>query len=153
MSHGNLEGKLVIRDFWPSCENCCRFEACKVRPQHPAYPHTWHWGKETAPFPEGELILLSWVGTTAIGDPHTGCTSYAVDPRHVSDPLAHHQRYLALERERQDLDVKLERFERDGALGKEAARLYERLFQRFLEITAEQRAMRAEAEASKPAAA
>lgn len=153
MSHGNLEGKLVASDFWPSCENCRFFEACKVRPRHPAYPHTWHWGKETAPFSEGELVLLSWVGTAAIGDPHTGCTSYEVDPRHVTKPMAHHRCYLALERERQDLDIELERFEKDGALGKEAERLYERLFQRFREITEEQRAMHADAEASKPAAA
>jgi hypothetical protein len=153
MSHGNLEGKLVARDFWPACENCRLFEACKVRPLHPAYPHTWHWGKETVSFPEGELVLLSWVGTAAIGDPHTGCTSYEVDPKHAVDPLPHHQRYLALERERQDLDVKLERFEKDGTFSKEVERLYEQLFQRFMEITEEQRAVRAEAEASKSAAA
>ena len=153
MSKGNLEGKLVARDFWPTCENCRLFAACKVRPLHPAYPHTWHWGKESVSFPEGELVLLSWVGTAAIGDPHTGCTSYEVDPKHATEPLPHHRRYLALEQERQDLDIKLERFEQDGALGKEAERLYERLFQRFMEITEEQRAMRADAEASKPAAA
>ena len=153
MSKGNLEGKLVARDFWPACENCRFFEACKVQPRHPAYPHSWHWGREFASFPEGELILLSWVGTAAIGDPHTGCTSYEVDPQHIAEPLPHHRRYLALEQERQDLDAKLERFEQDGALGKEAERLYERLFQRFREITEEQRALRADAEASKPAAA
>src|SRR5713226_4697024 len=97
MSTGNLEGKLVASDFWPACENCRYFEACKVRPLHPAYPHTWHWGKETASFSEGELVLLSWVGTAAVGDPHTACTSYEVDPQYAADPLPHHQRYLALE--------------------------------------------------------
>jgi len=153
MSHGNLEGKLVARDFWPACENCRLFDACKIQPQHPAYPHTWHWGKEAVSFPEGKLVLLSWVGTAAVGDPHTGCTSYEVDPKHAADPLPHHRCYLALERERQDLDVKLERFEKDGTFSKEVESLYERLFQRFMEITEEQRAMRAEAEASKPAAA
>jgi hypothetical protein len=152
MSTGNLEGKIVAPDFWPSCETCVFFEACKMQPKHPAYPHTWHWGKETVSFPEGELVLLSWVGTAAIGDPHTACTSYAVDPRHVTEPLAHHQRYLTLERERQDLDVKLERFEKDGTFSKEAERLYEQLFHRFREITKEQRALR-QVEAAKSAAA
>lgn len=153
MSQGGLEGKLVARDFWPACENCHSFEACKTQPRHPAYPHTWHWGKESVSFPEGELVLLSWVGTAAVGAPHTACTSYEVDPQYAADPLPHHQRYLALERERQDLDVELERFEKDGALGKETERLYEQLFQRFTEIIEEQRTMRADAEAGKPAAA
>jgi hypothetical protein len=46
--HGNLEKKLVARDFWPACSNCRHAEACKTHPQHPAYPHTWHWGREAA---------------------------------------------------------------------------------------------------------
>ena len=153
MSQGGLEGKLVARDFWPACKNCRFFEACKVRPLHPAYPHTWHWGKESVSFPEGELVLLSWVGTAAVGAPHTACSAYEVDQRHVTDPLPHHQHYLALEKERQDLDVQLEGLERESVLSKETETLYVQLFQRFTKITEEQRAMRAEAEASKPAAA
>jgi hypothetical protein len=152
MSHGNLAGKLVSREFWPACENCWFCQLCKIQPQHPAYPHTWHWGKETVSFPDGELVLLSWVGTAAVGDPHTACTSYEVDPRQVTEPLTHHNRYLALEQERRDLDARLERLEQEGALSKEAARLYERLFQRFREITTEQRALR-QVEAVKSAAA
>jgi len=153
MSHGNLEGKLVASNFWPSCETCLSFEVCRVQPRHPAYPHTWHWGKESVSFLEGELVLLSWVGTAAVGDPHTACTSYEVDLRHVTDPLPHHQRYLALEKERQDLDVQLERLEREGALREETAALYEDLFRRFIEIIEEQRALRGQAGTTKVAAA
>src|SRR5215510_12265079 len=63
---GQLEKQLVARDFWPACSTCRHVEACKTRPQHPAYPHTWHWGKEAVSFPDGELILRSWVGTAAM---------------------------------------------------------------------------------------
>ena len=142
--HGNYQrtGKLVAHDFWPSCENCRFFDACKVQPRHPAYPHTWHWGKETAPFSEGELVLLSWVGTAAVGDPHTACGSYEVDSHHFTDPLPHHQRYLVLEKERQDLDVQLAGLEREGTLSKETEALYEELFRRFTKIIEEQRTMR-----------
>ena len=142
MSQGGLEGKLVASDFWPACENCRYFEACKGRPLHPAYPHTWHWGKETASFSEGELVLLSWVGTAAVGASHTACGSYAVDSHHFTAPLPHHQHYLALEKERQDLEVQLEKLEQEGALSKEAQSLYEQLFQRFTKIIEEQRTMR-----------
>jgi hypothetical protein len=84
--HGNLEKQLVARDFWPSCSNCRHVEACNTHPQHPAYPHTWHWGKEAVSFPDGELILRSWVGTAATGQPHTGCKSYHMDPHYLSEP-------------------------------------------------------------------
>ena len=96
MAHGNLAGKLVPHDFWPACENCRRFVACKVRPQHPAYPHSWHWGREVAAFADGTLTVRSWVGTAAIGQPHTGCQSYEVDPRYIREPQApHHPRRAA----------------------------------------------------------
>ena len=58
MAHGNLAGKLVPHDFWPACENCRRFVACQVRPQHPAYPHSWHWAREFAAFADGTLIVF-----------------------------------------------------------------------------------------------
>ena len=63
MSHGNLERKVVAFDFWPACENCRFFASCKGRPCHPAYPHTWHWGREFAAFADGYLIVRSWVGS------------------------------------------------------------------------------------------
>jgi len=153
MSHGNLEGKLVAADFWPACENCRLSETCKDQPRHPAYPHTWHWGREFAVFTESALILRSWVGTAEIGQPHTGCQSYTVDPQYVAAPLPHHQSYLAFERERQELSTKLERLERDGALTEETTRLYAQLFQRFSAIIEEQRVIRIAMEPQKPAAA
>ena len=55
MAHGNLAGKLVPHDFWPACENYRRFVACTVRPQHPAYPHSWHWAREVAAFDRGGM--------------------------------------------------------------------------------------------------
>ncbi len=153
MSHGNLEGKLVPRNFWPSCETCRFFTACQVQPRHPAYPHTWHWGKESVSFPEGELVLLSWVGTAAVGAPHTACISYEVDPHHCTEPLPPHRRYLALEHERQSLDGQLERLECEGALSKEVETLYGQLFRRFTVIVDEQRVLRGEADETKATAA
>ncbi len=153
MSNGNLEGKLVSHGFWPACENCRFFEACKTKPRHDAYPHSWHWGREFVSFPEGELIVRSWVGTSAIGQPHTGCHSYEVDLQYVSEPQGHHKHYLALERERQELDARLNRLERQGALSKRAETLYGRLFMRYEEILEVQKAIKAEAEITKPAAA
>jgi hypothetical protein len=50
MSTGNIEGKLLNANFWPACDNCLRFSACARQPQHPAYPHHWHWGREFTPF-------------------------------------------------------------------------------------------------------
>lgn len=149
MSAGNLEGKLVDHGFWPVCENCCFSKACQTKPRHPAYPHTWHWGREFVSFPEGELILRSWVGTSAIGQPHTGCQSYQADPQHISEPQEHHKRYLALERERQELDAKLNQWERQGALSPRAEALYMRQFKRYEEILEAQKAIRNEA--AKPA--
>ena len=110
--HDNLEKHLVARDFWPACGNCRHTEACKTHPQHPAYPHTWHWGKEAVSFSDGELILRSWVGTVAIGQPHTGCPRYTVDPRYLMKHAVHHQQYLVLEEERARIDTTFARLER-----------------------------------------
>jgi len=110
--HGNLEKKLVARDFWPACGNCRHAETCTTHPQHPAYPHTWHWGREAVPFSDGELIVRSWVGTVAIGQPHTGCYSYEVHTQYLSTLRAHHQHYLTLEAERERLETVFERLER-----------------------------------------
>ena len=153
MAHGNLAGTVVNRNFWPACHTCRHFAACQVQPRHPAYPHTWHWGRDFASFPEGALILRSWVGTSAIGQPHTGCHSYEVDPVHISDPQPHHHRYLALEYERHQLDTRLTYLEQRGTLSTEAAGLYDALVHRFLEITQEQRALRGPDEVAASAAA
>ena len=142
MATGNVEGKLVSPHFWPSCANCRFVAACQVRPQHPASPHTWHWGREFESFPEGDLIVKSWVGTIAIGQPHTGCHSYEVAPQFMTKPQPHHHRYLRLEHERQQLDARLRQFEQRGTLSETAVQVYNGLFHRFLALTHEQQALR-----------
>ena len=72
MSSGGLDAKVVAFEFWPSCETCTFFAACKQQPRHPTYPHRWHWGREFAAFTDGYLITRSWVGTAAMGQAHTG---------------------------------------------------------------------------------
>ena len=153
MSNGNLEGKLVARGFWPACENCRFFAACKAQPRHPAYPHTWHWGREFAEFADGTLILLSWVGTAAIGDPHTGCTSYEVDPRHVSEPQAHHRLYLELEHERGQLEAEMATLERKKTWTRNDEDFHASLFQRYRQILKQQGALRAAVVGTQPLAA
>jgi hypothetical protein len=153
MSHGGLEGKFVAHDFWPACENCVHFHSCATQPHHPAYPHTWHWGREHASFTDGALILRSWVGTAEIGQPHTGCQHYEVAPAYVAAPLVHHQRYFALEQERQELNAQLAALERGGDLDQKAEQLYTQLSQRFTAIIAEQRALQSQPETCRLAAA
>jgi hypothetical protein len=139
--HGNLEKKIVPRDFWPACSNCRRAEACKTHPQHPAYPHTWHWGKEAVSFPEGELILRSWVGTVAIGQPHTGCPLYAVDARCITELSSHHQQYLVLESERTQIEATFERLERQEDWSRREEDTFARLLHRYKQILAQQAAL------------
>ena len=140
--HGNLEHTLVARDFWPACGNCRHTEACKTHPQHPAYPHVWHWGKEAVSFPEGELILRSWVGTVAIGQPHTGCPRYTVDPRCLKKPALHHQQYLALEGERARLDMAFVRLERKERWTTRDEETFTSLLSRYKQILAQQAELR-----------
>lgn len=153
MSTGNLQGQLVARDFWPTCENCRLFEACKVRPRHPAYPHTWHWGREFTQFAEGVLIVRSWVGTAAIGQPHTGCRSYTVDPQHVREPLAHHQQYLALAHERGQLEAEMESLEEKGTWTKNDEDFHTSLFRRYRHILKQQDVLRSATANVEPVAA
>ena len=153
MSKGNLEGKLVARDFWPSCENCRFFAACKAQPRHPAYPHTWHWGREFAEFADGTLIVRSWVGTMAIGQPHTGCKSYEVDPQHVSEPQAHHRHYLELEHEKGKLESEMESLEQKGSWTRNSEDFHASLFHRYRQILKKQTELRAVAVDMQPLAA
>src|SRR5215813_1743151 len=139
---GQLENKLVARDFWPACSTCRHVEACKTRPQHPAYPHTWHWGREAVSFPDGELILRSWVGTVAIGQPHTGCPRYAVDARCLKEPSPQHQQYLTLEAERTQIEVTFARLERQEVWSPREEDTFARLLQRYKHILARQAALR-----------
>ena len=153
MAHGNLVGKLVNRDFWPACENCRRFVACKVRPQHPAYPHSWHWGREVAEFADGTLIVRSWVGSSAIGQPHTGCQSYAVDPHHVSTPQLQHRRYLELEHEKGELESEMEALEERQGWSRTDADGHARLFRRYRQVLKQQAACRSVVDGARPLAA
>ena len=142
MSHGNLEGKIIAPDFWPSCETCQLFESCKVRPLHPAYPHTWHWGREFAAFADGYLILRSWVGTAAIGQSHTGCKSYEVDPQYISEPQVHHRLYLELEHEKEQLESEMGTLEQKKTWMRNDEDFHASLFRRYRQILAKQAALR-----------
>ena len=152
MAHGNLAGKLVPHDFWPACENCRRFVACQVRPQHPAYPHSWHWGREVAEFADGTLIVHSWVGTIAIGQPHTGCQSYEVDPRYIREPRAHHRRYLEREHEKGRLEAELTRLETKAAWSRHDEDVHAGLFERYRRVLEQQTALRSAAPDTQPLA-
>src|SRR3989442_6642713 len=153
MSHGNLASKVVAFDFWPACENCRFFASCKVRPCHPAYPHTWHWGREFAEFADGYLIVRSWVGSSAIGQPHTGCKSYAVDPHHVSTPQLQHRRYLDLEHEQGELESAMEALERRQVCSRTDADCHARLFRRYQQVLKQQPPRRSVANGPRPLAA
>ncbi len=151
-SHGNLEGKVVTFDFWTACENCVFFEACKLRPRHPAFPHSWHWGREFAVFTEGYLITRSWVGTDAIGHAHTGCKSYEVNPTYVSEPQTHHQRYLELAHERRQLEAEMEVIERRKTWNRNDEDFHASLFKRYRELLKQQDALRSTVEETRPLA-
>jgi len=112
MSHGNLERKVVTLNFWPSCENCSHRATCQNQPKHPAYPHTWQWGSDRTMFPDGMLILSSWVGNSVIGQAHTGCHDYTVHPAHTQSLDARHLEYLNLEDEKCRCETVFTRLER-----------------------------------------
>lgn len=152
MSHGNLEGKVVAFDFWPTCETCVFFESCKIRPRHPAYPHSWHWGREFASFADGYLITRSWVGSAAIGQPHTGCKIYEVVPQHVSEPQIHHRLYLALEQEKGKLESEMRALESKTAWTKNDEDFHARLFSRFRKVLKQRDALRSLTTGERPLA-
>jgi hypothetical protein len=152
MSQGGLQGKLIARNFWPTCETCVRFAACQTRPFHPAYPHSWHWGREVAEFFDGTLILRSWVGSSAIGQPHTGCKSYEVNPTFITDPQEHHRQYLALEHEKGRLESEMESLERKKAWTKNDEDFHASLFRRYRQILKQQTALRSTTSEAQPLA-
>lgn len=153
MSSGGLEGKVVALDFWPTCENCRFFAACKVDRKHPAYPHSWHWGREFAAFADGYLITRSWIGTAAIGQPHTGCKSYQADARHISGPQLHHRLYLDLEHEKGQLEAEMEKLERKREWNKADKDFHTALFQRYRRVLAKQEGLRSVVDGARPLAA
>ena len=141
MSTGQLNNTLVAHDFWPSCHTCQHFTNCRQQPRHPAFPHRWHWGKDAVSFPEGALILRSWVGTTAMGNPHTGCTAYAVGSDFVQPLASQHVEYLQLEAEKAALDATLTRLERNPTWSAQDEATYTRIFPRYTEIIERQAAL------------
>jgi hypothetical protein len=150
MSQGNLKGKLVAFDFWPSCRNCQLYEECRLRPRHPAFPHSWHWGREFAAFADGYLIIHSWVGTAAIGQPHTSCNSYQVDSGHVSEPQIHHRLYLDLEHEKGQLEAEMGKLERQQVWSKNAEDFHASLLQRYRRILEQQDTLRSVVDDARP---
>ncbi len=142
MSTGQLEGTVVAATFWPACENCRFFSACYTAPRHPAYPHRWHWSTTVAHFPETLLILRSWVGSSVYGQAHTGCLSYTVDPQHLQPLQAEHERSLALETEKQQLEAIFHRLEQRPLWTTREKATFTATFQRYKALLAEQAALR-----------
>jgi hypothetical protein len=145
MSHGQLTGRLVGREFWPACTTCRFFQACKTRPRHAAYPHRWQWGRDAVSFPDGDLILRSWVGSSVIGQPHTGCLSYEVAPEHVRDPQPRHRRYLALEQEKAQIERQCEPLEHKEIWTTRDQATFRYLLHRYQHMLAQQAALRTSA--------
>jgi hypothetical protein len=94
-------------------------------------------------FPDGALILRSWVGTSAIGRPHTGCPRYEVASHYVRELYAHHRHYLSLETERGKLETACARFERQDRWSKRDEEAYARLLGRYQESVQHQAALQA----------
>lgn len=127
MSNGNLINRLVPSGFWPACGNCEHNEQCKVSPAHPAYPHTWHWGREAITLPEGDLIIRSWVGTAEIGAPHTGCTEYRVTDTTCLPLEDRHRQLIVLESRLKSLDKELSDAEARNTYNTRLANMYHQL--------------------------
>jgi hypothetical protein len=82
------------------------------------------------------------VGTTAIGQPHTGCTAYEVGPNSVQPLASQHVEYLQLEAEKTALDVILTRLERNPTWSAQDKATYAHVFQRLKEIMERQATLR-----------
>lgn len=126
MSDG-LVGSLVARSFWPSCANCYHLLGCMVWPKHPSFPDTWPWARCHIPFREGDLIVKSWVGNSALYVPHDSCAYYMVGLRFVRMLKLDHERYLSLEWQSQRVHAELNVLEDDGIETEETQRLNEEL--------------------------
>jgi len=122
-----LVGSLVARSFWPSCANCYHLLGCTVEPKHSLFPDTWPWAKSQIPFREGDLIVKSWVGNSALYVPHEKCHSYRIAPRFTRILDLHHQRYLSLEWQSRRVHDELNVLEGDGVENEETRRLNEEL--------------------------
>lgn len=152
MSNGNLEHKVVALDFWPTCDNCLRKKACQTQPKHEAYPHTWQWSADRALFPDGMLIVTSWVGSRVIGHAHTGCYDYTVHPAHTRSLDTRHVRCLTLAGEKVRCESIFTKLERQDYLTDKDASLFATTLQQYKAALAAQAALRATtAEALPPA--
>lgn len=107
MTTGELEGKLVPDDFSPSCSNCAHAGECAQEPRHPAYPRAWRWTKLGAAFPEGLLVLSSWVGFKSGGAAGDECRHYRVAAAQCAAAAAKHVEYANIERRRRQLELGL----------------------------------------------
>src|SRR5262245_44379433 len=150
MSQGNLAGHLVSHDFWPTCQTCVWFTHCQTTPHHPAYPHRWHWSIEAAHFPDGLLILRSWVGSTVFGHPHTGCRSYAVHPQQLRPLHEGHQHYLTLDAEKQRLEAIFVQLEKKEPWTTRAQATLTATLQRYQAVHAAQAELRTSAPLASP---
>lgn len=127
MTTGGLESRVVHNDFWPSCDNCHYYDFCRQAPLHQAFPHNWHWGKETIAFADGTMLVIkSWVGSSVIGEAHTGCTWYQVAKDELLELQDYHTRWLELEQRRKYLEAQLNALsDYNPALEKELDAIYD----------------------------
>lgn len=123
-----LNKQLVRANFWPSCQSCVHFTHCRqaTEPKHPAFPHNWHWWRDAIEFPDGVLVIDSWVGSTVKGEAHTGCYDFSVELDYLILLSESHQHYLQLRFEYDEIDKKLRSYELRGVDSPYVVSLYER---------------------------
>jgi hypothetical protein len=107
MTSGELVGKVVSLDFRPACENCCFYNECAVKPKHAAYPRRWRWSRLGVVFPEGVLILASWLGDYRGSSASVECSYYRVACGHCKEGGEKHREYAEFERRRRMLEAEL----------------------------------------------
>jgi hypothetical protein len=88
------------------------------------------------------LIVRSWVGTAAIGQPHTGCKSYEVNSPFIADLQSHHRLYLDLEHEKGRLESEMASLERKKVWTKATEDFHASLFRRYRQILKQQTVLR-----------
>jgi hypothetical protein len=125
MSDGRLSGKLVSHHFWPRCSNCSHYQECKAgTPKNQDFPYAWHWIRESVSFPEGDLILNSWVGVLETKERHKSC--YQVNTLETLPLQNTHFQYLELEQERCQLNTEMVSHKRQNTYDKRIVALYQR---------------------------
>jgi hypothetical protein len=112
MTHGNLEGQLIRSNFHPSCRTCKHYSECQEQPVHPEFPKVWHWVNQTVDFPEGDLVLTSWVGGVEYQEPHGGCYGFEIEADYLIPLQLHHEQYLQIHQEMETLRKRIETLEK-----------------------------------------